>query len=579
MLIFSDPCYFLNMRFLYVIIIIASLSACSKTKHLLDTPIEMRDGVNLLTDIYIPEGKGPYPVILSRVPYGTKSDYILQPFYGEYFNDRGYVYVTQNVRGKFGSEGIFTAYVEGQEIPDAYDTIDWLVKQEWSDGNVGVMGESYYGYTSLMAAVSGHPAVKAISPANITLAREKQSLDGVFPIQASGLWTLNMDDIINGEYQDTENLDLYHLPMISLGSANNMRDNLWIERVEGYVKDPSEIREEAIEQYKKIRVPALHFGGWYDTFTRGSIAIWNGIQTHSENPNVRDKQWLVMGPWDHDSMSVHIAGITPKTTIGKRDFGTNAINTYGETITAFFDYFLKGENNGFIDTKRIRYFNIGVDDWREAEEWPPASSEIQSFYLSSNKKLSRNAPNQNSVSGYTYDPNNPIAITEGTNIWSRSSQIRERSVLLERDDVLVFETEALDKDLEITGDITLQLFASSSAIDTDFTAAIVDVYPDGYSLLVQEGILRASHRNKTESPSHINPNEIYQFNIDLWSTSYVIPAGHKLRLEISSSNFPRFARNLNNGKPFGMSSDIVIADQKVYFGEKYPSRLLLPIIK
>jgi len=567
------------MKNFILILAIISLSSCSKPKHLLGTLIEMRDGINLLTDIYIPEGKGPFPIILSRVPYGTKSDYILQPFYGEYFNERGYVYISQNVRGKFGSEGIFTAYVEGQEIPDAYDTIDWIVSQEWSNGNVGVMGESYYGYTSLMAAVSGHPAVKAISPANITLAREKQSLDGVFPIQASGLWTLNMDDIVHGKYQDTDSLDLYHLPMITLGSVNNMRDNLWIERVEGYSKDPSELKEEAIEQYKKIQVPALHFGGWYDTFTRGSIAIWSGIQTHSENPDVHDKQWLVMGPWDHDSMSVHIADITPKTTIGMRDFGTNAINTYGETVTAFFDYFLKGENNGFINNKRIRYFNIGDDDWRETDEWPPAPSEVQSLYLSINKRLSSSAPSQNSESDYTYDPNNPITITEGTNIWSRSAQMRDRSALLERDDVLIFETEALEEDLEITGDISLELFASSTAIDTDFTAAIVDVYPDGYSLLIQEGILRVSHRNKNESPSHINPDEIYQFDIDLWSTSYVIPAGHKLRLEISSSNFPRFARNLNNGEPFGMSDELKVAEQTIYYGARYPSRLLLPVIR
>ena len=182
------------------------------------------------------------------------------------------------------------------------------------------------------------------------------------------------------------------------------------------------------------------------------------------------------------------------------------------------------------------------------------------------------------MSSYTYDPKNPITITEGTNIWLRSSEMKNRRTLLERDDILIFETEALQKDLEITGDISLELFASSSAIDTDFTAAIVDVYPDGYSLLIQEGILRASHRNKDESPSHINPNEIYELNIDLWSTSYVIPAGHKLRLEISSSNFPRFARNLNNGEPFGMSDELKIAEQTIYYGERYPSRLLLPVI-
>jgi len=562
----------------FIIIAVLNLTSCSNPKTMLNIPIEMRDGVILYADIYVPSGEGTFPVILSRVPYGTQSDYILQPAYGKYFSDRGYVYVSQNVRGRFGSEGLFTAYVEGQEIPDAYDTIDWTVNQDWSNGNVGVMGESYYGYTSLMAAVSGHPAVKAISPANITLAREKQSLDGVFPIQASGLWTLNMDDAINGEYQETDSLDLYHLPMITLGSVNGMRDNLWVERVEGYAKDPSELKQHAIEEYKKIQVPALHFGGWYDTFTRGSIAVWNGIKSYSEKVSVRDKQWLVIGPWDHDSMSVNIADITPATTIGKRDFGAKAISTYGETVTEFFDYFLKGHDNGFIDNDRVRYFNIGEDDWRDSKEWPPISSEIKSYYLSAGEQLSTDMPGVDSVGTYSYDPNNPITITEGTNIWSRSAVMKDRRDLAAREDVLIFETETLQEDLEITGDISLELFASSSAIDTDFTAAIVDVYPDGYSLLIQEGILRASHRNKNENPSHINPDKIYKFNVDLWSTSYIIPAGHKLRLEISSSNFPRFARNLNNGEPFGMSDKLMIAEQAIYYGEQYPSRLLLPVM-
>ena len=569
----------MKTQVIIIFAVLLGLTACSDSNQMRDVPITMRDGINLYADVYIPDEKGPFPVILSRVPYGTQSDYILQPFYGKYFTDRGYVYVSQNVRGKFGSEGVFTAYVEGQEIPDAYDTVEWIDNQSWSNGNVGVMGESYYGYTSLMAAVSGHPAVKAISPANITLAREKQSLDGVFPIQASGLWTLNMDDIVNGEYQDTGSLDLYHLPMITLGSDNDMRDNLWRERIEGYSKNPSELRKQAIDEYQKINVPALHFGGWYDTFTRGSIAIWNGVKKYSTNTDARNKQWLIMGPWDHDSMSVHIADIMPSTKIGKRDFGKNAVNTYGESITEFFDYFLKGKDNGFIDSKRIQYFNIGENNWREADEWPPASVETQSYYLSVNNKLSKNSSDQNSVSNYKYNPSNPITITEGTNVWQRSAEMRDRAILLERDDVITFETEELNTDTEITGNIILELFASSSAIDTDFTAAIVDVYPDGYSLLIQEGILRASHRNKNEKPSHINPHEIYQFDIDLWATSYVIPKGHKLRLEVSSSNFPRFARNLNNGEPIGLSNDIVIAEQKIYYGKEYPSKILLPINK
>ena len=562
----------------FIALLIVLISACTNPKSMLDVRVEMRDGINLLTDIYIPVGDGPFPVILSRVPYGTKSDYILQPAYGKYFTDRGYVYVSQNVRGRFGSEGEFTAYIEGQEIPDAYDTIDWIVNQEWSDNNIGVMGESYYGYTSLMAAISGHPAVKAISPANITLAREKQSLDGVFPIQASGLWTLDMDDSVNGEYQNTEDIDLYHLPLITMGERYGLRDIIWKDRVLGYSENPNVLKKSAIEEYKKIQVPALYFGGWYDTFTRGSIAIWKGVKQYSQNSDVRDKQWLVMGPWDHDSMSVHIAGIEPSTKIGRRDFGKKAVSIYGETLTEFFDYFLKGVDNNFIEHDRVLYFNIGDNDWRYSQDWPPKSSKIQSYFLNHNNQLSLNMPQKDSISSYNYDPNDPVTITKDSNIWSRSAGLKDRRNLPKRKDVLIFETEDLMTDIEITGPIGLELFASSSASDTDFTAALVDVYPDGYSLLIQEGILRASYRDKEAEPSQLVSGTVYQFNIDLWASSYTVPSGHKLRLEISSSNFPRFARNLNNGEPFGMSDRIEVAKQTIYHSVQFPSRLLLPVM-
>ena len=562
----------------FIALLIVLISACTNPKSMLDVRVEMRDGINLLTDIYIPVGDGPFPVILSRVPYGTKSDYILQPAYGKYFTDRGYVYVSQNVRGRFGSEGEFTAYIEGQEIPDAYDTIDWIVNQEWSDNNIGVMGESYYGYTSLMAAISGHPAVKAISPANITLAREKQSLDGVFPIQASGLWTLDMDDSVNGEYQNTEDIDLYHLPLITMGERYGLRDIIWKDRVLGYSENPNALKKSAIEEYKKIQVPALYFGGWYDTFTRGSIAIWKGVKHYSQNSDVRDKQWLVMGPWDHDSMSVHIAGIEPSTKIGRRDFGKKAVSIYGETLTEFFDYFLKGIDNNFIEHDRVLYFNIGDNDWRYSQDWPPKSSKIQSYFLNHNNQLSLNIPQKDSISSYNYDPNDPVTITKNSNIWSRSAGLKDRRNLPKRKDVLIFETEDLMTDIEITGPIGLELFASSSASDTDFTAALVDVYPDGYSLLIQEGILRASYRDKEAEPSQLVSGTVYQFNIDLWASSYTVPSGHRLRLEISSSNFPRFARNLNNGEPFGMSDRIEVAKQTIYHSVQFPSRLLLPVM-
>ena len=548
--------------------------------------VAMRDGVHLSTDVYLPRTEGPFPVILSRVPYGTKSDYIFQPAVGRFFAENGFAYVTQNVRGRYGSEGVFNAYVDGQEVPDAYDTIDWIVAQDWSDGNVGVMGESYYGYTTLAAAASGHPAIKAISPANITLAREKQSLDGAYPLQASGLWTLEMDDIEHGEYQDTEQIDLYHLPLITMGEAYGLRDVLWRERVGGYSTAPFAGISSALEGYRNVRVPALHFGGWYDSFTRGSIAVWDGVSKHSDNKDAREQQWLVMGPWDHDGMSIHLSGATPATNIGKREIGTAAASTYGDTMLTFFNHFLKGEQNGFDESPRVRYFNIGDNDWHESDQWPITNAEPDVLYFhsqgdaasSEDGVLSSVSPEDEPSDTFDYDPANPVDITTETEVWGRAAGLADRVTLLDRDDVLTYQTPPLEQDLEVTGPISVELYASSSAPDTDFTATLVDVYPDGYSLLIQEGILRASFRNRDGELSPIEPGQVYKFSIDLWATSYTIPAGHSVRLEISSSNFPRFTRNLNNGEPFGMSDRVEVAKQVIYHTDEYPSQLLLPSV-
>ncbi|MFQ5547434.1 MAG: CocE/NonD family hydrolase [Woeseia sp.] len=551
-----------------------------------DVPIEMRDGIRLMTDIYLPPGRGPFPVIISRVPYGTRTDYIFQPAVGRFFADNGFGYITQNVRGRFGSEGEFTAYTSDDEINDAYDTIDWIISQEWSNGIVGVMGESYYGYTALAAAASGHSAIKAISPANITLAREKQVLDGAFPLQASGLWTLDMDDADDGQYRDTEQIDLYHLPLITMGEAYGLRDELWRERVSGYLDDPGAKRDKALEDYGKIRVPALHFGGWYDTFTRGSIAIWEGVRLYGGDVDASEMQWLVMGPWDHDAMSIHLAGESAPMTVGRRDIGGEFVSVYGDTLLEFFTYFLKREDNGFIDLPRLQYFNIGDNDWRYSEQWPPERSRLRSLYFHSEGDaaaaddgfLDFVPPSDEPFDSYTYDPRDPVSITEDSDVWNRASNLPDRSVLLARDDVLTYVTGPLRNDLDITGPIAVELYASSSATDTDFTAALVDVYPDGYSLLIQEGILRASFRDRDPDPSPIEPGRVYTFMIDLWATSYTVPAGHRIRVEISSSNFPRFARNLNNGEPFGTSDRVEIAEQSIYHTRRYPSRLVLPVM-
>ncbi len=568
-----------------IVLLLAAASGCG-VRVSGDVPVEMRDGVNLMTDIYLPAGRGPFPVVLTRLPYGTKTEFAFQPATGHFFAENGFAYVAQNVRGRFGSEGTFSAYIDGQEIPDAYDTIDWIVSQEWSNGIVGVMGESYHGYTALAAAASGHSAIKAISAANITLAREKQVLDGAFPLHGSGLWTLRMDAVANGQYQDTDQIDLYHLPLMTMGEAYGLRDVLWRDRVSGYLADPGARRAQALDDYETVRVPALHFGGWYDPFTRGTIAIWEGVKLYSGDHDASEMQWLVMGPWDHKSMSVHLSGRAAPTKIGRRDTGSAAVSTYGDTLLEFFTFFLKREDNGFIDVPRVQYFNIGDNDWRYGEQWPPKKSRLRSLFFHSKGNagsaddglLDFVPPRDEPADTYTYDPRDPVSITEGSNVWSRAAGLPDRAMLPERDDVLTYETRPLLDDLEITGPIAVELYASSSAPDTDFAAALVDVYPDGYSLLIQEGILRASFRDKDADPSPIGPGEVYTLVIDLWSTSYTVPAGHKLRVEVSSSNFPRFARNLNNGEPFGTSDRIEVADQTVYHTNSYPSRLVLPVI-
>ncbi len=572
-------------RLIVIVLLFAAASGCG-VRVTGDVPVEMRDGVNLVTDIYLPSGRGPFPVILTRLANGTKTETAFQPAIGHFFAENGFAYVAQNVRGRFGSEGTFSAYMDGQEISDAYDTIDWIVSQEWSNGIVGVMGESYYGYTTLAAAASGHSAVKAISLANITLAREKQVLDGAYPLHGSGLWTLRMDGGVNGPYQDTDQIDLYHLPLITTGEANGLRDVLWRDLVSGYLANPGARRAQALEDYEKVRVPALHFGGWYDTFTRGTIAIWEGVKLYSGDQDASEMQWLVMGPWDHESMSTHLSGAAAPTKIGRRDTGSAAVSTYGDTLLEFFTFFLKREDNGFIDVPRVQYFNIGDNDWRYGEQWPPEKSRLRSLFFHSagnagsadDGLLDFLPPRNEPADSYAYDPRDPVSITAGTNVWSRAAGLPDRAILSERDDVLTYETRPLLDDLEITGAIAVELYASSSAPDTDFTAALVDVYPDGYSLLIQEGILRASFRDKDVSPSPIEPGEVYTLMIDLWSTSYTVPAGHQLRVEISSSNFPRFARNLNNGEPFGTSDRIEVADQTVYHSNIYPSRLILPVV-
>ena len=553
----------------------------------LDVPAPMRDGVRLFADVYLPETPGPFPVILTRMPYDKQSAYGMMPALGRFWAQRGYAYVAQDVRGRFKSEGVFGRV---DEISDGYDTIDWISKQPWCNGNVGVTGESYYGYTTWAAGVGQHPSLKSIAPVDITPdLYERRFVNGVFRLHAQGGWALDM----NGrDEQDVEAIDWWHLPLITLGDAAGLGDSIFTSWIHKSVRSEFWNERSFHHRYDRIRVPALYIGGWYDNYTNGTIAGWQGVREQSPRLEARQEQWIVMGPWDHESVSTQFFDPPePLTKIGRIDIGTSAATTYSETLLAFFDYTLKGADNGYDKTPRVRIFVIGDNEWRYEEEWPLARMQPTPYYFHSDGAAQSaaaggsldiippdNQTGQLQQDSYEYDPADPVVYSMDQDPWSRAVAITDRSSIANRPDVLTYDTLPLSEAIELTGPVTVTLFAASTAPDTDFTATLVDVSPDGYAQLIQEGILRASFRESDTQPTPIEPGQIYQYEIDLWATSYVVQPGHRIRVEISSSNFPRFARNLNTGNPFGMSDEIAVATQTIYHSTDHPSHITLPVI-
>jgi putative CocE/NonD family hydrolase len=545
--------------------------------------IPMRDGVLLYADIYRPEVGKKLPVILTRMPYGKTEYYCYLPAIGRYWARKGYAYVAQDVRGKWRSGGKWDPFVN--EAKDGYDTLDWIARQPWCSGNIGMTGESYYGYTAWAAATTGHPDLKCISPS--TTAMDIYGVwiynSGALCLQTMGTWAFEMNA---QEYRNSLRLDYEHLPLVSMDdragfTCDYYKDWLKHQRRDSYW-DPINL----YEKYTKIAIPVLHFGGWYDAFLKATIDDWLGVTKNSDDLSARKNQWLVIGPWDHEyTTDIH-------KRIGQLDIGDASVMTYMAQCQAFFDFWLKGISNGFDQTSRVQYFVIGDNEWRSMDEWPPKGTSYQDLYFHSGGNahqadgdglLSPLPPAlEQPADGYAYDPRDPVALTVNVDLWSRAEHLQDRALLPQRSDVLVYDTEPLGKDLEVTGPIQVILYASSSAVDTDFTAALVDLFPNGrgnkppYAHLIQEGILRASYRISDQDQSPIEPGHVYEYTIDLWSTSYVVKAGHRIRVEISSSNFNRYDRNPNTGEPLAIATNPIIASQQIFHTPDYPSHITLP---
>ena len=539
--------------------------------------VPMRDGIKLYTNIYKPDADGKFPVILVRMPYGKNEPYCFMPAYGKYFARKGYVCVVQDVRGKYDSQGKFEPFIN--EAADGYDTLDWIASQPWCDGNIGMSGESYYGYTQWAVSWLNHPNLKCIAP-GVTSA----DIYGVwiyqnnaFCMHTMGTWAYEMNA---KKWNNPLRLDYWHLPLISMDDDAGVRCDYYKDWIRHPSRDAYWEPINVCQKYSQVKIPIYHWGGWYDVFLPGTINGWRAMQEKSDSTEARKNQWLLIASTDHE--------LTPAKThrIGRIDIGKEAW-TY-DRLQRFFDYWLKGADNGFDQTPRVEIFTIGDNKWRYEDEWPPARVKHTNYYfhsggnantLNGDGLLDTKEPNDEPTDSYIYDPDKPIAVSLGHRaLWSLAQTMKDRASVEQRADVLVYTTPNLEKDLEITGPITVTLFAASSARDTDFTAALVDVFPDGYTHMIQEGIVRARYRNSDSEASLIEPGKIYEYTIDLRATSYVVKQGHRVRAEISSSNFNRWDRNPNTGHEFGMDAETVKATQIIYHDRQHPSYITLPII-
>jgi putative CocE/NonD family hydrolase len=524
----------------------------------------MRNGVVLRADLYLPDGCDKAPTILIRQPYGRATPAMAFRQTGEFWARKGYACVVQDVRGKFSSGGSFDPMVH--EVDDGYDTVEWVARQPWCNGRVGMWGESYYGFTSLAAAVARPPALACIAPGDI--ASDRHSIwfrQGAFLLNTIGPWAIAMDA---PEYADLSRLDTWHLPLVDMARAAG-QEGRYLRTLIDHAQDREWwARRSLRDRLHRIEIPVLFWSGWYDNYTCGLLEDFAALEKSSPHP---EHIHLLVGPWDHESSGEHtdraICVKLPPT-------GEHRWSAY----QAFFDRYLMNLENGFGAAGKVDYFTIGSNRWQRSSAWPPPETQPTPYYLQAGGGLAREVPRgEVAPDRFNYDPANPVAETVGLNCWALCGQLGDRREIEKRADVLSYTTEPLTADCELTGPIKAVLHAASSAIDTDFTVTLVDVFADGTANQIQDGIIRASHRDDAYRPTPIVPGKIYAYSIDLAATSYRVKTGHRIRVDISSSCFDRYDRNTNTGERFGYAAGTIVAEQAVHHSRDHPSHILLPL--
>jgi putative CocE/NonD family hydrolase len=545
-----------------------------------DQRVPMRDGITLSADVFLPAAPAAdqrYPTILMRTPYLKGSEPRLDT--ARYFAERGYVFVAMDVRGRGDSDGDFTPYVHDGR--DGYDAIEWCAGQTWSDGHVGTLGGSYPGHIQWLAALHRPPHLRTM----IVLVTPSDPFVET-PTGLPSPITLCWLHLVSGRVtQPMEAVDwerVYpHLPLLTMDERAGRRNAHWRTQIEHAQLDAHWEPLRYQSKFDQVDLPVLHISGWYDDEQIGTPLNYIGMTAHAATAEAQANQRLLMGPWGHQ--------VNRAAKLGEVDFGPEAvIDLRGEELR-WFDRWLKRQAaDGSADGGApVRVFVMGANKWRDEREWPLARTQWTAYYLRSNGRansrfgdgsLATEAPPADEPPDrYRYDPARPVPfITEPT-----SSQIGgpdDYAAIERRDDVLVYVTEPLATDTEVTGPIRVDLYAASSALDTDFMAKLLDVWPTGFAQRLCDGMVRARFRAGMDRPALIEPGRVYQYSIDCWNTAQVFAAGHRIGLEIASSAFPKYDRNLNTGAALGVTSEMAVADQVVYHDAEHPSAVILPII-
>jgi len=562
----------------------------------LDLKVPMRDGVLLSADLYRPPAGERFPALLCRTIYDNQRPRDVD--WACAFAQHGYAVIIQDCRGRYDSDGVWDPYV--CEAADGYDTQQWMGAQPWCNGTIGTYGVSYVGFTQILPAPFRSPYVKGLVP----IANQEDNFghiycDGVLQLQnaINFAWIGNRTvqpylafafgaglfgpGVIPGEGRKIVDADaLYRrLPLIS--ALDDVVDRpayrLYLSHptFDDYWKSYS-----MKGKYKDVDTPALFITGWYDNLVHEQFKCFAGWTREARSQATRERTKILVGPWHHNAL-----GSADRS--GDVEFGPAAAVDLVNVHLRWYDRRLRGAPNGVDDDPAVRLFVMGANVWRDEREWPLARTVYTKYYLhsrgranslSGDGRLDETPPQAEPSDAYSYDPEHPVPTLGGQSMMRGNTGPKDRRAVEARDDVLVYSTDPLPRDVEVTGPVSLVLYAASTAVDTDFTAALVDVHPDGRAISICEGIVRARFRESTDTETLIEPGRIYAYRISLWETSNVFLRGHRIRVELSSSNFPRFNRNLNTGEALATGSRWQTARQMVMHHAEGPSHLLLPVI-